>query len=53
MTAYTDFFDCASDDVYDGVITNPPYSLKDKFIEHCYELDKPFALLLPVTAIQG
>ncbi len=48
-----DFFDCTSDDVYDGVITNPPYSLKDKFIEHCYSLKKPFALFLPVASFQG
>jgi hypothetical protein len=38
---------------FDAIITNPPYSIKDKFIEKCYQLDKPFALLLPVTAIQG
>lgn len=38
---------------FDAVITNPPYSIKDKFIAKCYELNKPFALLLPVTAIQG
>jgi len=37
----------------DVIITNPPYSLKDKFIERCYQLNKPFALLLPVTALQG
>jgi len=48
-----DFFDCEPDDVYDGIITNPPYSIKDKFIEHCYALGKPFALLLPVTSFQG
>lgn len=39
--------------VFDGVITNPPYSIKDKFIERCYATGKPFALLLPVSAIQG
>lgn len=38
---------------YDGIITNPPYSIKDKFIERCYEIGKPFALLLPVSALQG
>lgn len=38
---------------FDAIITNPPYSIKDKFIEKCYKLNKPFALLLPVTAIQG
>lgn len=48
-----DFFTCTSDDVYDGIITNPPYSKKDKFIEHCYTLGKPFALLLPVASFQG
>ena len=24
------------------IITNPPYSKKDKFIERCYEIGKPF-----------
>lgn len=48
-----DFFECAPSDVYDGVITNPPYSLKDKFIRHCYDLGKPFALFLPVASFQG
>ena len=38
---------------FDMVITNPPYSIKDKFIERCYELNKPFALLLPITTLQG
>ena len=37
----------------DIIITNPPYSKKDKFIERCYELNKPFALLLPVSSLQG
>ena len=37
----------------DVIITNPPYSKKDKFIERCYALNKPFALLLPVSALQG
>lgn len=49
----TDFFNCGPEDIYDGVVTNPPYSKKDKFIEHCYKLGKPFALLLPVAAFQG
>ena len=38
---------------YDIMITNPPYSIKDKFIEKSYEIGKPFALLLPVASIQG
>lgn len=38
---------------FDMIITNPPYSLKDQFIEKCYKLGKPFALLLPITALEG
>jgi len=33
------------------IITNPPYSLKFDWIERCYELNKPWALLLPVETI--
>lgn len=36
-----------------GTITNPPYSIKDKFLRACYEEGKPFAMLLPVSAFQG
>lgn len=32
-------------------VTNPPYSIKFKWMQRSYELDKPFALLLPVEAI--
>ena len=28
------------------IITNPPFSIKDMFIERCFEYDKPFALLI-------
>lgn len=38
---------------YDIIVTNPPYSQKDKFIEECYRRGKPFALLLPITALEG
>lgn len=38
---------------YDIIITNPPYSLKDKFIKRAYELWKPFMFLLPLTALEG
>jgi len=37
----------------DCIVTNPPYSIKDKFIARCYELHKPFALLMPLTALEG
>jgi len=35
------------------LVTNPPYSLKDNFIERAYSLHKPFAFLLPLTALEG
>jgi hypothetical protein len=38
---------------FDCVVTNPPYSTKDFFIHRCVALGKPFALLLPVTALEG
>ena len=38
---------------FDMIVTNPPYSKKDVFLEKCYEIGKPFALLLPVSALQG
>ena len=38
---------------FDCIITNPPYSKKDKFIEKCYKIGKPFALLLPISSLQG
>ena len=37
----------------DVILTNPPYSKKDSFIQRCYEIEKPFALLLPVSSLQG
>lgn len=38
---------------YNIIITNPPYSLKLEFLKKCFELDKPFALLMPLTALEG
>ena len=48
-----DFLTDMPDFDFDIIITNPPYSLKDDFIRKCYELGKPFALLLPLTALEG
>jgi len=48
-----DFLKREIEEDYDYIITNPPYSLKDRFLERCYELNKPFALLLPLTALEG
>ena len=39
-------------DYYDCIITNPPFSIKQQFLERCYQLRKPFALLLPLTTFE-
>ena len=38
-------------EAWDCLITNPPYSLKYKWLARCYDLGKPFALLLPVETL--
>lgn len=38
---------------YDIIISNPPFSIKDKILERLYELEKPFAVLLPLNSLQG
>ncbi|HDD43974.1 MAG TPA: tRNA (adenine-N(6)-)-methyltransferase [Candidatus Desulfofervidus auxilii] len=51
-----DGFDFLTDEPsfeFDIIITNPPYSLKNHFLKKCYEYKKPFALLLPLTALEG
>jgi len=37
---------------FDCIITNPPYSIKQKFLERAYSLHKPFAFLLPLTTFE-
>jgi len=37
---------------WDCIITNPPFSLKQEFLERCYQLKTPFALLLPLTTFE-
>jgi len=37
---------------FDCIITNPPFSIKQQFLARCYELKKPFALLLPLTTFE-
>jgi hypothetical protein len=51
LTQQIDFFD--TNIPTDCIITNPPYSIKDKWIKRCYELNRPFMLLLPITALEG
>lgn len=35
------------------IVTNPPFTLKDQFLARCYELQRPFALLLPLTVFDS
>lgn len=37
----------------DCIVTNPPYGLKDEFLKRCYEIGKPFALLMPIESLGG
>jgi len=36
---------------WDCMISNPPYSLKHEWLRRATELNKPYALLLPVTTL--
>jgi len=38
---------------FDCIITNPPYTLKDEFIKQCYRYKKPWAMLMPLTTLEG
>ena len=48
-----DFLMWQPEEPWDCIVTNPPYSLKEAFLERCYLLGKPFALLLPVTTLEA
>jgi hypothetical protein len=38
---------------FDLIVTNPPFSKKDQFIERCISFGTPFAILLPITGLEG
>ena len=40
-------------DNYDIIISNPPFSQKDDVLKRLYELNKPYAMLLPLPTLQG
>lgn len=37
---------------FNCIITNPPFKFKQQFLQRCYELGRPFALLLPLTTFE-
>jgi len=39
-------------DKWDCAIANPPHSMELEFLERCYDLKKPFALLLPLATFE-
>lgn len=46
------FFEYEPDD-YDCIVSNPPFSIKDLILKRLYELNKPYAMLLPLPSLQG
>ena len=38
---------------WDIVVSNPPFSKKDKVLDRLYSFNKPFAVLLPLNSLQG
>ena len=38
---------------FDCIVSNPPFSIKDKVLKKLYELEKPFMMLLPQNALQS
>jgi hypothetical protein len=48
-----DFLTSPMPDGVNCIITNPPYSLKSEFVARCFVLGLPFALLMPLSALEG
>lgn len=52
LTEGQDFFTYEPES-WDIVVSNPPFSKKDQVLRRLYDLEKPFAVLLPLTTLQG
>jgi hypothetical protein len=48
-----DFLADTPDFQFDCIITNPPYTLKNAFIKKCYDRGSRWAMLMPLTALEG
>lgn len=47
------FFDYVPEESYDYIVSNPPFSIKDQILARLNELNKPYAVLLPLPTLQG
>ena len=47
------FFTYEPKEAYDVIISNPPFSIKDMILKRLTELNKPYAMLLPLPSLQG
>lgn len=48
-----DFFTYEPEEYYDIIISNPPFSKKDEILKRLSELNKPYAMLMPLPTLQG
>lgn len=47
VPGFLEFHHCS----WDCILTNPPYSIKYQWISHCYDLGKPWMLLMPLETL--
>lgn len=47
------FFFYEPEESYDLIVSNPPFSIKDDILRRLTELNKPYAMLLPLPTLQG
>ena len=48
-----DFLEYTPEEDYDIIISNPPFSIKQQVFEKLVALQKPFAILMSATSVQG
>jgi len=51
LTGQNYFLSESVPDHYDVMVTNPPFSIKYKWLTRAYLLDKPFALIMPLDVL--
>lgn len=47
------FFFYEPEEPYDIIVSNPPFSVRDDILRRLTELNKPYAMLLPLPTLQG